>query len=215
LWGFAAYLPQHHLVFDTGSNGRRLLRNMADQGVDLTQIKHLFISHNHWDHIGGIDSILELNPDMTVWAPYTLSRNHLRDLRTLAREVVVINRNEPRHLFGDVYSTGMLGGAVPEHSLVLASKKPIVLTGCGHYGIARIANRAANVIDRPIHCAVGGFHLLESDEKQIRDEIAVLKQQGIKCVLPTHCTGKRAMGLFAEAFGDNCLVGGVGSRTGG
>jgi 7,8-dihydropterin-6-yl-methyl-4-(beta-D-ribofuranosyl)aminobenzene 5'-phosphate synthase len=215
LWGFAAYLPQHHLLFDTGSNGRRLLRNMADQGIDPMQIEHLFISHDHWDHIGGIDSVLELNPDVTVWAPYTLSRNHLRDLRTLAREVVVINRNEPRHLFGNLYSTGMLGGTVPEHSLIIASDNSIVLTGCGHYGIGRITDRAANVIHRPIHCAVGGFHLLDSNEMRIHDEIAALRQQGIKCVLPTHCTGEKAMELFAEAFGVNYLAGGVGSRMGG
>jgi 7,8-dihydropterin-6-yl-methyl-4-(beta-D-ribofuranosyl)aminobenzene 5'-phosphate synthase len=210
LWGFSAYLPQHKLLLDTGSNGRKLLQNMHRLGIEPTEIEYLFVTHDHWDHIGGIDSILELNPDITLYAPYTLSRNHLRDLRTLAREVVVINRNEPRHLFGDLYTTGMLGGAVPEHSLIIGGDRPSVLTGCGHYGIAKIAAKAAEVIGQPIRSVAGGFHLLEEDEATIRTQIQSLQKQGIEEVIPTHCTGDLAMKLFAEVFGDGYRAGGVG-----
>jgi 7,8-dihydropterin-6-yl-methyl-4-(beta-D-ribofuranosyl)aminobenzene 5'-phosphate synthase len=68
LWGFAALfrIPRLTVLFDTGSNGRVLLRNMAALGVDPASIDLLFLSHPHWDHIGGLDSILELNPKMTV-----------------------------------------------------------------------------------------------------------------------------------------------------
>jgi 7,8-dihydropterin-6-yl-methyl-4-(beta-D-ribofuranosyl)aminobenzene 5'-phosphate synthase len=215
LWGFAAYLPRHKLLFDTGSNGRRLLRNMEAQGIDPAQIEHLFITHDHWDHIGGIDSILECNPEVTIWAPFTLSRNHLRDLRTLARDVIVVNRNEPRHLFDDLHTTGMLGGAVPEQSLIIASDTPTVLTGCGHYGIDRIVAKASEVIGRPIRRAAGGFHLLEADAKTIRGQIDALKRAGVTQVLPTHCTGEEATALFADAFQGGFAHGGVAKGSNG
>ena len=63
LWGFSAYFEEYKLLFDTGSNGRVLLKNMQELGVDVKEIKYMFITHSHWDHIGGIDSILELNPE--------------------------------------------------------------------------------------------------------------------------------------------------------
>jgi len=108
LWGFAAYLEPYKLLFDTGSNGRVLLQNIQAQSIDVTQIEYLFITHDHWDHIGGIDSILELNPNLTIYAPETLSKNHLRDLKTLTKKVIIISK-EPMHLFGELYSTGLLG----------------------------------------------------------------------------------------------------------
>ena len=212
LWGFSAALPEYGMLFDTGSNGRLLLKNLQQEGIDPRTLDHLFITHDHWDHIGGIDSFLEINPDVTVYAPFTLSRNHLRDLRTLAREVIVINRNEPRHLYGDLYTTGMLGGSVPEHSLIIDGKTPTVLTGCGHYGVAKIVEKAVEVISHPVRRAAGGFHLLDEDEAAIRREIEALRRLGVEEVIPTHCTGDLATRLFAEAFGKGFREGGIGVR---
>jgi 7,8-dihydropterin-6-yl-methyl-4-(beta-D-ribofuranosyl)aminobenzene 5'-phosphate synthase len=51
LWGFAAVfqMPRLTVLFDTGSNGRVLLRNMAALGVEPASIDLLFLSHAHWD----------------------------------------------------------------------------------------------------------------------------------------------------------------------
>ncbi len=199
LWGFAAYFSEYSLLFDTGSNGRRLLQNLQAAQIEVTEIRHLFITHDHWDHIGGIDSILELNDQITIYAPSTLSRNHIRDLKTLTKEVIVIGR-ESRHLFGDLYTTGMLGEKDPEHSLIIADTAPKLITGCGHYGISAIVEKATEVIGREIKEVVGGFHLLGEDEQTIRKEITTLQALGVEKALPTHCSGALAMKLFAEAF---------------
>ncbi|WP_373507395.1 MBL fold metallo-hydrolase [Thiocapsa sp.] len=68
LWGFAALIRVggRTILFDTGSNGRVLLKNMAALGLAAESLDLLFLSHIHWDHIGGWDSILELNPRATV-----------------------------------------------------------------------------------------------------------------------------------------------------
>jgi 7,8-dihydropterin-6-yl-methyl-4-(beta-D-ribofuranosyl)aminobenzene 5'-phosphate synthase len=51
LWGFAAVfqMPRLTVLFDTGSNGRVLLRNLAALGVEPASIDLLFLSHAHWD----------------------------------------------------------------------------------------------------------------------------------------------------------------------
>jgi len=199
LWGFSAYLEEYALLFDTGSNGRALLKNLQQAGIDIATIEYLFITHDHWDHIGGIDSILELNNQITIYAPSTLSKNHIRDLKRLTKEVIVIGKDS-LHLFGDLYTTGMLGEKDPEQSLVIAGEEPMLLTGCGHYGISEIVKVAREVIGRDVKEIAGGFHLLSERDDVIREHIATLQSYGVKRAIPTHCTGEKAMALFRQVF---------------
>lgn len=210
LWGFSLYLEEYRLLFDTGSNGRVLLENMKTLGIDIKEIEYLFISHAHWDHIGGIDSVLELNPDLTLFVPQSLSKHLIRDLRALAKEVVVIGE-QPQKLFDRLYTTGLLGEEVPEQSLIVNSEKPVVITGCGHFGIANIVRRASEIIEKPIYLAVGGFHLMYSSKKEIEETIRELEKNGVSCVSPTHCSGDRAITMFAHYFGTHYIPGGIGA----
>ncbi len=211
-WGFSAYLQEYRLLFDTGSNGRVLLENMKVLGVDVQDIEYLFVSHSHWDHIGGIDSILELNPDMILFVPESLSKHLIKDLRQLAKEVVVIT-DKPQRLFADLYTTGLLGDEMPEQSLIVDGEKPVVLTGCGHFGIENIVNRASQVIDKQIYLVAGGFHLMYGDEVEILEAIASLKRSGVEFVSPTHCSGDQAIEMFAKSFGDHYIRGGIGANV--
>ena len=42
LWGFSAYLEEYKLLFDTGSNGRVLLKNMRHLNIDVNEIEYLY-----------------------------------------------------------------------------------------------------------------------------------------------------------------------------
>jgi len=199
LWGFSAYFEEYKLLLDTGSNGRVLLQNMQKTGVDVKEIEYIFISHSHWDHIGGLDSIIELNPDVTLFIPASLSQHLIKDLQTLVKSVIVCDR-KPQKLFGNLYTTGVLGEEIPEQSLILDTFMPTVVTGCGHFGIDNITRVAREVIGKDIECVMGGFHLLRSDKKKILQTIDALKKMGVKCAKPTHCTGDEAIALFAVNF---------------
>jgi len=211
LWGFAAYLHAHKLLFDTGSNGRVLLRNMERLGIDIAKVKRLFISHEHWDHIGGIDSVLEANPNLTIFAPRSLSKNMIADMRTQSHEVIVC-RGTPIQLSDTLYSTGVQGKLTPEHALVIDAEAPTVLTGCGHYGIDRITARAANILDKPIRTVIGGFHLHSTPDDEIEEKIATLKDIGVTRVMPTHCSGDEAIKRFRKGFGEGFYDGGIGAE---
>ena len=208
LWGFSAYFEEYKLLFDTGSNGRVLLKNMKELGVDVKEIEYMFITHSHWDHIGGIDSILELNPNITLFIPSSLSKHLIKDLKTLAKEVIICTK-KPQHLFDKLYTTGLLGKEMPEQSLIIKDDETKVITGCGHFGIQNIVNLACGVIDKKIDFAIGGFHLLRSTDEEILDSINSLKKLGVTKVMPTHCSGDKAIKMYKENFKENYFVGGI------
>lgn len=209
LWGFSAYFQEHQLLFDTGSNGRVLLHNMKELGVDVKELKYLFITHSHWDHIGGIDSVLELNSDLTLFVPSSLSKRLTHDLKTLTKEVIMCD-DKPQKLFSNLYTTGILGDEMPEQSLIVDGNQPKVITGCGHYGIDKIIKVAKKILKKDIHTAIGGFHLFEKNEEEILESINALKELGIQKVLPTHCTGDKAIELYKTHFKENFMQGGIG-----
>ena len=196
LWGFSAYLKEYKLLFDTGSNGRVLLKNMEKLGVEVSDIEYLFITHSHWDHIGGLDSIIELNPNITLFVPVSLSKNLVRDLKQMVKSVVICGK-KPMKLFDNLYTTGVLGSDMPEQSLIIDGDKPEVLSGCGHYGIENITQKAKEFLGKDIVCVTGGFHLLHSDKEKILQTITNLKEMGVTCAKPTHCTGDLAMEMFS------------------
>ena len=210
LWGFSAYLGRYKMLFDTGSNGRVLLKNLSRNNISVKDIDYIFISHDHWDHIGGIDSVLELNQNITIFAPSALSKNHIRDLENLSKKVILIGR-KPLNLFGNLYSTGMLGEDNAEHSLIINSAAPTLVAGCGHYGIANIVQVARDIIGRDVKRVAGGFHLLDESKENISLQINRLKVLGVEDVLPTHCTGSIAIDMFREVFSNRCLLGGTGT----
>jgi 7,8-dihydropterin-6-yl-methyl-4-(beta-D-ribofuranosyl)aminobenzene 5'-phosphate synthase len=213
LWGFACYIetPNRTILFDTGSNGRVLLENMQRLGKPVEAVDTLFLSHHHWDHIGGLDSVIELNSRLEVVAPASLSKLLIRDLEAMVAGVEVAGEQGAPFAEG-CYTTGMMGGDVREHSLVIDGGDGLtVITGCAHSGIVEIARRAQAMLGKEIDLLMGGFHLMRDDDAAIDRVIGALGQMPIRRICPTHCTGDRARERFRDAFGERCLDGGLGS----
>ncbi len=55
-WGFACLVEARgkKVLFDTGAKGPLLLGNMQALQIDPLEVDTVFISHNHWDHTGGL-----------------------------------------------------------------------------------------------------------------------------------------------------------------
>ena len=207
-WGFSCIINDNFL-FDTGSNGRALVRNMVKMGFDIEKLEYLFISHPHWDHIGGIDSIVDINSNLSLFLPNSLSKLYIRDLKKLSKEVKVISEY-PQKLFDIFYSTGVMY-PVGEQSLVIDEGEfGIVVTGCSHPGITNIVKRAKDILNKPIVYAIGGFHLMRSAEKEILKVVKELKLLGVEYITPTHCTGDLATEIFKSFYSENYIPGGVG-----
>ena len=51
-----------------------------------------------------------------------------------------------------------------------------------------------------------------SSKKQVEESIKDLKEIGVIKVLPTHCTGDKAIKLYQESFLSNYIAGGIGTQ---
>jgi len=193
-WGFSCLIDDNFL-FDTGSNGRALLRNIYKMGYDLKKIKYLFISHPHWDHIGGIDSVVDENRDLTLFLPNSLSKFYIKDLKKLAKVEVI---SEFKEILPNFYSLGVML-PVGEQGLVITKDFPTLITGCAHPGVVNMVKKA-NENGIKILYVIGGFHLLNASKKEILEVIGDLKNLGVEYVTPTHCSGDFAIELFKKEF---------------
>tara|TARA_Y100000590_G_scaffold190409_1_gene216681 strand:+ start:15943 stop:16143 length:201 start_codon:yes stop_codon:yes gene_type:complete len=47
------------MLFDTGFRENTVMQNADSLKIDLSTVKHVFLSHNHLDHTGGLKSLRE------------------------------------------------------------------------------------------------------------------------------------------------------------
>jgi 7,8-dihydropterin-6-yl-methyl-4-(beta-D-ribofuranosyl)aminobenzene 5'-phosphate synthase len=70
-WGFAALVEYggKRVLFDTGNDAGLFERNVAALGIDLARLDAVVISHRHGDHTSGLEYLLRVNPDVTIYVP--------------------------------------------------------------------------------------------------------------------------------------------------
>jgi 7,8-dihydropterin-6-yl-methyl-4-(beta-D-ribofuranosyl)aminobenzene 5'-phosphate synthase len=210
-WGFSCLIEgaEKVILFDTGTRPEILLHNVDHLGVDLKKVAQIVISHDHHDHIGGLSKVLDRNHNVSVYLPVSFAYEIVRNVETKKAKVVSID--EPVQICRDVYSTGEMGVGIKEQSLIINTKKGlIIVTGCSHQGIVNILERAKKLFDRPIHLVFGGFHLGGMPDEKVEEIIKNFKEHGVEKCGATHCTGDRPIELFKKAFGDNYVPMGTG-----
>ena len=208
-WGFSC-LVDDGLLFDTGGDGPRLLSNMVQMGLDVGRIKSVVLSHAHGDHTGGLGALLAVNEEITVYLPRSSSSRFKGQVKARTHVVEV---HEPMGIAEGIYTTGEMGRGLVEQALVLDTNQGlVVITGCAHPGIVRIVKKAKEVASGEVYLVLGGFHLSVASTKAARDVIADFRRLGVQKVAPCHCTGNRAMGMFAAEYGEDFIRVGVGSR---
>ncbi len=169
-WGFACVVDgddMPRILFDTGDDGPALIENMARLGFSPDSIDIVFISHDHWDHTGGLGDFLQENPQAQVFVPASMRRR--------VRAARVAGVRKPISICNNAGSTGELAGI--EQSLVLnTGKGHAVVTGCSHPGVDSIMKAASGFGD--VHALIGGFHGF-SDMGLLRD---------LDLICACHCT---------------------------
>ena len=87
----------------------------------------------------------------------------------------------------------------------------VIISGCAHSGIINTVKQAQRLTGvKEIYAVLGGFHLKNADEKRIRLTINRLIEIDPEIIAPCHCTGSKAIGQIAKAFGDRCKLLGTG-----
>ncbi len=206
-WGFACVVEgfEKTILFDTGTSGPILLNNLAALGIDPAQIDAVIISHGDWDHIGGMWSFLNANPDVEVYLPGSFSKHLMDEVRSHGARVVPVGADKMSVCPGIVLSGEMEGPRNEQATLLHTKNQRIVITGCAHPGIVAITQRLAKTAPDLPMLVMGGFHLKDSPAPEIERISLELKALGGRWVAPTHCTGEQAEALFAKYFGTCCL----------
>lgn len=166
------------LLFDTGANANILLHNMNKLGINPQDIDVVMISHDHWDHVGGLDTLLSIKPNLTVYKP-TFS-------------------TKPQKILTNFMTTGTLGEwGIREQALIgITNRGLILITGCSHPGLENVIDIARNYGN--VYAVVGGFHGFNRFE--------MLKD--IKIIVPCHCTrGKQEIARLYPGTYSKCGAG--------
>lgn len=91
-----------------------------------------------------------------------------------------------------------------EQSLVFDTEKGLVIfNSCSHGGVIHIIDEVSRVFpDKSVYGLIGGFHLYNKKENEIRELAGRIKETGIKYVCTGHCTKDRAYEILKTELGD-------------
>lgn len=240
------------ILFDTGQ-GPALLPNVRRLGVPLEQTETVVISHGHYDHTGGLDSVLArasrarlvIHPQATVTRYSVRPPKAARSIGMPDRVRIrvgqlpaaqVTNSTGPVMLAPHIGVTGPVardtsfedvGGPffldergqkpdpiVDDQALWIATPAGLVIcAGCCHSGLINTLRHIQNVsgVSR-IRAVIGGFHLVNADANRLLRTVDALHQIKPEHLVPCHCTGRGAIDVLREAFGDavrQCRCGSV------
>lgn len=210
--GFSCLVENHEgrrVLFDTGESGPLLIENMKNLKIDPSTIEKVILSHEHYDHIGGVKTMASFRVNLEVLFPPSFSstfRENLLDHKAVMKEVI-----RGMEILPGLVSTGEIEGVIPEQGLVArGNEKALFIGGCCHPGLEKMISAAIDVTGQTVGAALGGFHLYHSEDNEIKSIFQNLKKMGVEKIAPCHCTGIAGIDLAQEIYGTNYIHTGVG-----
>jgi len=174
-WGFSALIDGVTL-FDTGENAVSLLKNLQAFGIQPGQIERIVLSHNDWDHTGGI-AIVKLCGPVDVYVPVSMPDQVTAEIEEMNGACKVIRVERDTEVGSGMIVTGELGEEKKEISLAIRNGECVVLfTGCAHPGLERIMSVASGY--GSLRAVIGGFHGFSALESLAE----------VPVIVPCHCT---------------------------
>lgn len=159
------------ILFDLGHNAEQenpspLARNMERLGVSVDAIDLIVVSHNHLDHVGGMDfmknATFGINPDQEtdlsdkrIYTPIPMtypgaSPVTSKDPTVIAPGVATIGTIRRALFMGDIEEQSL--------AVHVKGKGLVLVVGCSHQTVTRILARTEQVFEMPVYGLFGGLH---------------------------------------------------------
>ena len=224
--GLSFYLETgpHKILFDMGQTDA-FAANAETMGVDLSQVDFAVLSHGHYDHGGGLEAFLRINPKAPVYVHSCAFgsyyngtekyigldpslREHSRLIFTdgsmqLAPGILLTDGND---LGWHNQSWGLNrreGTAFlpddfrhEQYLEITEGEKRILLSGCSHKGILNIAGHFCPDV------LIGGFHLNKQEDLVALQDTARKLLDGNTVYYTGHCTGSRQFAVMKAVMTD-------------
>jgi len=198
-------------------------------GIKLGDIDDIVLSHNHYDHNGGVNEEDEtflignsqpILDKIKVYVPIPMKYPSSKPIFI----------PEPTKIETAVSTIGVIQsqiffGEIEEQSLIVnvENKGLVIISGCGHQTIKKIIERTETLFDEPIYGIIGGFHLPMTIQENItpiykyyvtgklpwqtltvediQDNIKILKDKKINVIsISRHDTSLESIQLLKKTF---------------
>ncbi|MFP4473221.1 MAG: MBL fold metallo-hydrolase [Candidatus Omnitrophota bacterium] len=202
--GFSC-LIDNRILFDTGPDSEGLKRNFEKFQVDPACLEAVVLSHEHWDHVGGLGWAASVRRNLKVYICPGFSPGFKKEISALPARIIEAPHFVP--IVPRVYSTGAISGTykgnpIAEQSMIIYGDKGFsVITGCAHPGIIKVLNTVRSQISPSgFYVVLGGFHLKDHSAEEINHVVQEFKERNVKIAAPQHCTGEGALCIFEKEY---------------
>ena len=243
------------ILFDTGVSPNGVIINAKRMGINLREVSCVVLSHGHYDHFGGLSSVVKninkidlpiiAHEDMVKPRGNTTSKGKIREYPTFPKSdeiwpAKIIETKKPSLITSDL---ACVTGEIPrtlsfeegvnqnriyknntwqpdplvldDRALVINVKDKglVIISGCAHAGIINTVRYAQQITGiAKVYAILGGFHLSGKEfERRIEPTIEELKKINPALIVPSHCTGWRALFCLAQAFPNAFVHSSVGN----
>ncbi len=219
--GLSLYIEAlgHKILFDTGQSDL-FSKNAEALSVDLKKVDIAVLSHDHYDHGGGLKKFLELNDIAPVYISCFAFGERYHDERYIGIDKSLRNNGRiiltdgvtkiadgftlydcnDREKVVDLASFGLTmiknGQKVPDdfrheqYLLIEENGKRVLISGCSHKGIINIQNWLNPDV------LVGGFHFMDIELGDRLDSYAKTLDSFNTLYYTCHCTGVEQYGFM-------------------
>lgn len=211
-FGYAVFVQFEgkRLLFDTGADAATLAHNLEQAGIDPATLDAVAVSHNHFDHMGGLAYIRGARPDLTVFVP----PGQEFDGGKTAAVTDSMALGENLYLLRTHTDTPTVGISDELSVLIRTAQGPYLVTACSHTSVKTIVDKASETAGDDVYYYTGGARLKSrgaGDAKAVAEE---LKARSVTHVAPGHCSVDHAVErVFKEAFPTGYIASRLGARV--